>query len=143
MSGSSSFVECIRVMVKNSAREKLVRQLSALAVKCGLEAVNSQASQRTVRDLVASIRKSAGPEKNKTEAGEVLAAYEQTFAEHAAASESASPSAATPVENKPFRLRGCSFLFTYNYDFCNTALPDGTVLGSHQDLWTNWEKWRR
>ena len=57
MSGSSSFVECIRVMVKNSAREKLVRQLSALAVKCGLEAVNSQASQRTVRDLVASIRK--------------------------------------------------------------------------------------
>ena len=104
MSGSSSFVECIRVMVKNSAREKLVRQLSALAVKCGLEAVNSQASQRTVRDLVASIRKSAGPEKNKTEAGKVLAAYEQTFAEHAAASESASPSAAKPVENKPFRL---------------------------------------
>ena len=38
MSGSSSFVECIRVMVKNGAREKLVRQLSALAVKCGLEA---------------------------------------------------------------------------------------------------------
>ena len=49
--------------------------MSALAVKCGLEAVNSQASQRTVRDLVASIRKSAGPEKNKTEAGKVLAAY--------------------------------------------------------------------
>ena len=96
-------------MVKNAAREKLVRQLSALAVKCGLEAVNSQASRRTVTDLVASIRKSAGPEKNKTEAGKVLAAYEQTFAEHAAASESASPSAATPVENKPFRLRGCSF----------------------------------
>ena len=43
-------------MVKNAAREKLVRQLSALAVKCGLEAVNSQASQRTVRDLVASGR---------------------------------------------------------------------------------------
>ena len=50
MSGSSSFVECIRVMVKNAAREKLVRQLSALAVKCGLEAVNSQASSTPMCD---------------------------------------------------------------------------------------------
>ena len=105
--------------------------MSALAVKCGLEAVNSQASQRTVRDLVASIRKSAGPEKNKTEAGKVLAAYEQTFAEHAAASESASPSAAKPVENKSFRLRGCSFLFTYNYGFCKSCPWSGRI---HADV---------
>ena len=43
-----------------------------------------------------------------------------------------------------FRLRGTSFLFTYNWDFLGQAFPDGTSAPrTVEDLWRMWRKWKK
>ena len=43
-----------------------------------------------------------------------------------------------------FRLRGRSFLFTYNWDFLHKDLPDGTKHpDTYEDLWRLWLAWKQ
>ena len=42
-----------------------------------------------------------------------------------------------------FRMRGTSFLLTYNWDFLSRAFPDGTpCCASVSALWELWKTWQ-
>ena len=122
-------------MVKNREREKQVKQLAALAKRCGLEGVGRQAKKEDVLKLGKAIQDSRASVDLKAEAQTATLAYQATF-QGGSSSSTAQPSQSAEVG---FRLRGKSFLFTYNWDYLHKALPDGTVISpSPQNLWHNW-----
>ena len=63
-------------------------------------------------------------------------AYVQTLRDAAAQTRPARPA--------PFRLRGTSFLLTWNWSFTSRQLPDGTVEPSTEaKLWTTFLAWKK
>ena len=119
-------------MGKHREREGHVNKLNAAARACGVALVQKQAKRSEVQRLAKAIQDSGGPKASKKIAADTLKLYEASFAKketsetvHVAA-DTAEVGEAEPAaeENTQFRLRGKSFLFTYNWDFLGTALPD-------------------
>ena len=87
--------------------------------------------------MMEQVRGSAGNQADKRGAEKVFKLYEATF--------DVLPKAPQPtaVAKKGFRLRGRSFLFTYNWDFMGRTLPDGTpALKDTAALWALWLPWK-
>ena len=83
--------------------------------------------------MVASILASGTSDDQKDSARKTHAEYEATFG---------LPEPVVEVVSRGvFRLRGTSLLFTYNWEFCTRALPDGTPpFASTSELWKEWRK---
>ena len=57
--------------------------------------------------------------------------------------EAAAPADETPAGRDKFRMRGASFLLTYNWRFYEKRLPDGTPTPqTEDDLWRLWKRWK-
>ena len=117
-------------MVRHTAREKVVRDLAAIARTCGVEAVRGDAARNKVIEMRDAIRNSEGDATSKQAAEDSWKAYEVTFpTEDVQAPSQGQAEAQEPNQQTPgFRLLGKSFLFTYDWDFLGKALPDGTPL---------------
>ena len=110
-------------MEKASARKGLVKELRAFARQTGVAQVRDDSSRTKVEAMFQSIIASAAADV-KTEATKVFEKYQSSFT-----AELESP-VVQSANAEPFRLRGRSFLFTYNWDFFNKAFIDGAPKAS-------------
>ena len=130
-------------------RKRLVQQLSKVAVDCGLQRLRDDVGRQKVKTFAETIQASQGSSERKQEAAEVLAAYELTWAQGSAPAVAAEPEVQTPPADsgnasQGIRMRGTSFLLTYNWKFFSRPLPDGTpALESEDDLWKLWRRWKK
>ena len=131
-------------------RKQLVRKLNKCARLCGVTVVRDDVGYQKVKDLAAAIASSSGPDDQKTRAAELLVDYDKTWEGEAAPAPPAAAAApgahagSPPVQAQGFRMRGTSFLFTYNWRFFSRALPDGTPSPSSEDeLWKLWKAWKK
>ena len=104
-------------MVKHPERQKCIQNLNSAAKQCGLQRVSDESGRPKVLELLKKIRQSAGPVAAKTSAESAWTKYEATFSQPAASQDEQETQPA-----KAFRLRGKSFLFTYNWDFLNDEI---------------------
>ena len=142
-------------------RKALVQTLRRVARSTSLPLVRDDVGFEKVAAFAQALEDSDASEVVKQQAREAFAAYEATWtaesegvsktkrrlkAKTTLPTKTASDKQATGSEANnnggAFRLRGTSFLFTYNWDFFGKTLPDGT--GSPQDteqLWALWQDW--
>ena len=104
-----------------AARRTHVQELRRAARRCNVQLVSDTASREKVQEFAGEIQSSSGPQDQKEAAAAAFKAYEATFAEE----DGTNPQA--QGETGGFRLRGKSFLLTYNWDFTGKAFPDGTA----------------
>ena len=118
-------------------RVRCVQILRRLARDCGEEQVQDRAARGKVEELAKKLSVHEFlVDEAKDEAKEAWKAYRKTFGE-----EEATESAPQPTTT--WRLRGRSFLLTYNWDFLGTGFPDGTVHAtSYGRLWHLWKEWK-
>ena len=121
--------------MSSDARPKLVQALRKVAKAAGVhhsELPRDQASREKVQALANQVASSNAEEAQKAAVAAAFKAYEDTW---------------PPEEDEQdeedevvgFRLRGTSFLLTYNWDFFGKDFPDGTpAAASAEDLWRLW-----
>ena len=125
----------------SSHRKEAVQELRALARDCGVDRVRDDASREKVMQMVGEIRKQRPGQEMLAKLENAFSKYQGTFAE--AENVAAAAGAASAASARDFRLRGTSFLFTYNWDFLNKPLPDGTPApATEQQLWRMWRAWK-
>lgn len=89
-------------------------------------------SRKKVAGMMALMRKRKGSANKKKEAEEVYKKYLASFG--------AGPR--VQPQQPEFRLRGSSFLFTYNWKFFDEDFPDGVPAATgREELWTLWTTW--
>ena len=128
-------------------RRGLVKTLRQAAKNCGLpteELPRDTAARDKVQELARKTAASNGSAEEKAKAAEAFTAYEDTWpAEEANEGEGAEGSGEEAEDEKTFRLRGVSFLLTYNWDFFGKDFPDGTkAVGSAHELWRTWRAFK-
>ena len=127
-------------------RRPLVQSIRQAGGRCNIRGMPDDAGRKRVESFVHRVLESAGPAKAKSLARASLTAYLATFQDSPAGTGSkkskkstAAPSTSTP---KPRRVRGKSQLFTYNWDFLASNLPDGTPPARDAaHLWDMWQSW--
>lgn len=124
-------------MEKATERKNLVKELRAFARQTGATQVRDDSSRTRVEAMFQSIvAKAAGDTKSKVT--ELFEKYQSSFKVEPVSLPDQS------VATETFRLRGRSFLFTYNWDFFHKALPDGTrALADNASLWKLWQGWEQ
>ena len=137
-------------MVHNSERVSHAQALRDIARKCSVSLVPDTASRAAVSGMVADIRTSTGYAAVKKQLEKTFKLYESTFTAAVASASSQLSASVQAVEVAPqslpkgFRLRGRSFLLTYNRDFLGKPLPDGTPCpGTVDKLWALWLQWKK
>ena len=121
------------------ARRTHVQHLRRLARECGAPAVRDDAKREKVAEMMDAIRQAVGHSETKATAEAIFLRYGKTFDTLAVAATAEE----SPVGPPGFRLRGKSFLFTYNWDYLNRDLPDGTPhLASAAVVWNLWREWK-
>lgn len=134
--GSSSSIVFMAELV--SQRKRHVQTLRSVAKICRLELIRDDSSQDRVRAFAAAIEASEAEESQKQKARDAFTAYLATWP-----AEPAQPQQDEQQGDGTFRLRGRSFLLTYNWDFFNKPLPDGTAAAtSPKALWRCWKEWK-
>ena len=119
-----------------ATRRTRVQELRVVARACQVTAVKDDAKRDKVQEMMNAIRASGGPGDEKRKAETAFAAYEATFAEQAPQPEAA--------QEAGFRLRGKSFLLTYNWNYLHKDFPDGTPAPeTYADLWHLWLEWKK
>jgi hypothetical protein len=137
-------------MVRNEDRESHVSVLRQCAkdAKCA-DTLDNKASKSKVATLIEAIRSSRARKSIKDAAEKAYNAYLATFIAVQGETESKSGHAQAEATCsvapavRSIRLRGVSFLTTYNWDFFGKRLPDGTEpFSSSQSLWKSWRNWK-
>ena len=123
--------------------------------------VKDDAARPRVKEMMQRIRNSAGGAAVKAKAEEAFKKYEATFSGIVAVSAAKiggvrrrlrgknKPGAlfaavARALKPESRRLRGKSFLFTYNWDFFGRKLRDGTASPAGAgELWQLWRAWKK
>jgi hypothetical protein len=118
-------------------RKAFVQTMRQLARSCdNVPSARDDASKEKVEEMAQKLAASSTlDEEGKRKAAEALRGYLATWA----------PTAAQARDQAAFkqRLRGTSFLLTYNWDFCHKDLPDGTTCpGTPGQLWRLWKTWK-
>ena len=125
-------------------RRSLVQSLRKLAKTCKVpveKLPKDTAGRQKVQALAATVAASAGPEDAKEQFSAEFLTYEKTWEPEP--EEEAEAEDDEGGEYKTYRLRGKSFLFTYNWDFFGTALPDNTAaFTSPEALWSAWKTFK-
>lgn len=117
-----------------SARKAHVQSLRTAARACCVPLVRDDVGRDRVTKFAAAIRNSAGPANQKTAADVAFQAYEKTWQV---------PQATEAPKKGGWRLRGRSFLLTYNWDFLGLPFPDGTPAATTPgQLWRLWKAWK-
>ena len=136
-------------MVLNQARIEHVRRMRTAAQLCMVALFRDVAGRQLVAEMMARTRSSSGPASAKADAEKAYKLYEATFEGRdtalpvLAGVEADGSAQAETQSDKQFRLRGRSFLFTYNWGFFRRPLPDGTLAPtSSSELWRYWRKWK-
>ena len=131
-------------------RKRLRQQLRRCAHACGVDRCRDDAGRQKVKEMVEAIRAADGPAESQEEAEQAYASYEATYAaappQEAAADAGAGAAAGQEgvQAGGGFRLRGKSFLFTYNWKFLSRPRPDGTPPAqSEEALWNEWKAWKK
>ena len=123
------------------SRAQAFRKLakSCLGVPFG-ELPKDTASRDKFRELAFGVEDSAADEALKAQAAAAFRAYEETWpAEPEGDDEAGEEDEAVGG----FRLRGTSFLLTYNWDFFGKDFPDGTAAAtSSEELWRLWKQFK-
>ena len=116
-------------MVLNQARLEHVRRMRTAAQLCKVALCRDVAGRQLVAEMMARTRSSSGPASAKADAEKAYKLYEATFEGRdtalpvLAGVEADGSAQAETQSDKQFRLRGRSFLFTYNWDFFRRPLP--------------------
>ena len=110
------------------------------AKACGVATADlprDTASRDKFQELAETVAASGADEALKAQAAAAFKAYEDTFA----ADDDEEGQDDETVAG--FRLRGTSFLLTYNWDFFGADFPDGTAApASPADLWRLWKAFK-
>ena len=118
-------------------RKAQVQILRRIAKDCGLHGVRDDASKAKIIEMAEAIAGLTGRPEETAEAAAAYEVYLSTFVANTSGSNAADGKRAG------FRMRGKSFLLTYNWDFFGTALPDGAPTpATNKDLWDLWREWR-
>ena len=115
-------------------RKTLLRELRRVAGLAGVAVVRDDAGKAKVTAMMLDIRAASGLEAATLQsAEEAFRRYEHTFG--------ADTDHKQPPEG--FRLRGKSFLLTYNWDYFNKPFPNGAPPPSTPaELWGMWRSWK-
>ena len=115
-------------------RKTLLRELRRVAGLAGVAVVRDDAGKAKVTAMMLDIRAASGLEAATLQsAEEMFRRYEHTFG--------ADTDHKQPPEG--FRLRGKSFLLTYNWDYFNKPFPNGAPPPSTPaELWGMWRSWK-
>ena len=126
-------IMALAMVAKSRERMKLVRELRKVAGLAGVAAVRDIASKAKVTGMMVGIRAASGLEAAVLQsAEEAFQRYEGTFGADA-----------DHKHPEGFRLRGKSFLLTYNWDYFNKPFPNGTPPPSTPaELWGMWRSWK-
>ena len=123
-------------------RKKLVQTLRASGRACGVPLVRDDVGHAKVCAFAEAIEASAGPRDAKVKARAACAAYARLRAPLGEALLPEERGQGAAGERGACRLRGKSFLLTYNWDFFGKAFPDGSPpAASPGALWTSWRVW--
>ena len=119
-----------------SERKPHVQELRKIARSCGSRVTPRDDVKRDlVVDMVQGIRDSDGDAELKRKAERVFLSYNSSFAGQL-------PSNGPGLPHS-FRMRGRSFLLTYNWDFFSKPFPDGTPkVNTRSELWRLWRNWK-
>ena len=99
------------------------------------------ASREKYQALVATVEESCTSEALREEFAVAFRAYEDTWPPEEQGDDDEEGPPGDPVAG--FRLRGTSFLLTYNWDFFGADFPDGTAAAtSPEELWRIWGKFK-
>ena len=97
-------------------RKRLVQRLRALGRKCGIELIRDSAARDKVQVFAQAIAGSSGAAQDKEAAAAIYLEYEATWpAEEPEADDDGEGEDQEEQEEPVNRLRGKSFLFTYNW----------------------------
>ena len=102
---------------------KLVRKAARSCGRLAAELCKDSAGREKVQVLAQKVEASDGDAEFKAAASAAFAAYLATYGEAGGAEEEGGNE---EEEEKGFRLRGTSFLFTYNWGFFGKPFPDDT-----------------
>ena len=126
-------------------RRRVVQQLRKIAADAGADQCRDDASRKRVQDMMGAIRGADCPPGRLEEAEGIFKKFEATFAvtQSGAPDEARAPDDEAPAGREKFRMRGASFLLTYNWRFYEKPLPDGTPTPeTEDDLWRLWKQWK-
>ena len=125
------------------ARLSRARDCRKHAKACGVAAADlprDTASREKFQELAATVAASSAGEALKAQAAAAFKAYEDTFPAEVGDDDEEGQDEQTVGG---FRLRGKSFLLTYNWDFFGKDFPDGTAAAtSPEDLWRLWKTFK-
>ena len=127
-------------------RQKLVKELRGVARACGAEQVRDDVGREKVKEMFQDINTRKLSDKQKAAAEKAFKAYEETWPTSGTGVQKVVATEPEKAEASPqpatFRLRGTSFLFTYNWDFFQKAFPDGSAGAANcEELWKLWVNW--
>ena len=111
-------------MVRNEHRVAKVRALRARGRECGVPLAEPFAGKAKVDAMMTAIRGSSAATEIKAKAEIDYKLYLATY-EGADGEGEQQPKPGGAKQRKSFKLRGTSFLFTWNWSLCKQALPDG------------------
>jgi hypothetical protein len=125
------FIMALAVMSASRERKELAQELRRLARCAGVPPARDDASKAKMTEMMVALRAAPGLDPaTQASAEATFQRYERTFAK-------------AHQEPETFRMRGRSFLFTYNWGFLDKAFPDGTPHASSvDDLWRLWCDWK-
>ena len=103
-------------------RKAFVQQLRWLVRECGVPLVRDDASRERVVAFTEAILASGATAELKDKVRTLLRKYQATWPSEATALPLQSDSP-RPVDKGEYRLRGTSFLLTYNWDFLHLPFP--------------------
>ena len=132
-------------MVQSEERREKVKKLREFARTCRVAVVRDDAGRQQIGEMMQRIRRAKGHADTKRDAEAVFKLYEGTFAIQPVVAPVAALGASADTDTATSnRIRGRSFLLTYNWDYFGKALPDGTsALADAGSLWSLWLTWKR
>ena len=136
-------VACAVQTMAAEARRSFVKALRQVAKACGVPAAElpkDTAARDKVEALARQVEESSADAALKQRAAAAFEGYEATWP----AEEDDGDGDPGDEVVKGFRMRGTSFLLTYNWDFFGTNFPDGTAAAtSPEDLWRLWRTFKK
>jgi hypothetical protein len=125
-------------------RKGFVQTLRLLSDKCqDVATIRDDSGKDKVEKFAADLKRSRYLDTAaRAELAQTVEAYLATFPPAAAGG--AAAAGAGNKQTSGFRVRGRSFLLSYNWDFLNKAFPDGSAsCGTPAKLWQTWTAWEQ